>query len=142
MSPLHKDATEKLNEIKKREWFRPFACSILKEKTKEWFDMTLDESPHMMYVFDLKKEKEGILKTGLAIDNKSRIQTVDKNRNLNYYNLIKSFEKLTQVPILINTSLNLPEEVLVETMNDLKELFKTSKLKYIYFPEINKLIKK
>ena len=104
--------------------------------------MTLDESPHMMYVFDLKKEKEGILKTGLAIDNKSRIQTVDKNRNLNYYNLIKSFEKLTQVPILINTSLNLPEEVLVETMNDLKELFKTSKLKYIYFPEINKLIKK
>ena len=87
-------------------------------------------------------KKEGILKTGLAIDNKSRIQTVDKNRNLNYYNLIKSFEKLTQVPILINTSLNLPEEVLVETMNDLKELFKTSKLKYIYFPEINKLIKK
>ena len=142
MSPLHKDATEKLNEIKKREWFRPFACSILKEKTKEWFDMTLDESPHMMYVFDLKKEKESILKTGLAIDNKSRIQTVDKKRNLNYYNLIKSFEKLTQVPILINTSLNLPEEVLVETMNDLKELFKTSKLKYIYFPEINKLIKK
>jgi len=142
MSPLHKDATAKLNEIKKREWFRPFACSILKEKTKEWFDMTIDESPHMMYVFDLKKEKEGILKTGLAVDNKSRIQTVDKNRNLNYYNLIESFEKLTQVPILINTSLNLPEEVLVETMNDLKELFETSKLKYIYFPEINKLIKK
>ena len=56
--------------------------------------------------------------------------------------MLQSFEKLTQVPILINTSLNLPEEVLVETMNDLKELFETSKLKYIYFPEINKLIKK
>ena len=142
MSPLHKDATAKLNEIKKREWFRPFACSILKEKTKEWFDMTIDESPYMMYVFDLKKEKEGILKAGLAVDNKSRIQTVDKDRNLNYYNLIKSFEKLTGVPILINTSLNLPGEVLVETMNDLKELFETSELDYIYLPEINKLIKK
>ena len=142
MSPLHKNSQEKLNKIKKREWFRPFACSILKEKTKEWFDMTIDESPYMMYVFDLKKEKEGILKAGLAVDNKSRIQTVDKDRNLNYYNLIKSFEKLTGVPILINTSLNLPGEVLVETMNDLKELFETSELDYIYLPEINKLIKK
>jgi len=142
MSPLHKNSQEKLNKIKKREWFRPFACSILKEKTKEWFDMTIDESPYMMYVFDLKKEKEGILKAGLAVDNKSRIQTVDKDRNLNYYNLIKSFEKLTGVPILINTSLNLPGEVLVETMNDLKELFETSELDYIYFPEIKKLIKK
>tara|TARA_R100000149_G_C5878853_1_gene143169 strand:+ start:974 stop:2317 length:1344 start_codon:yes stop_codon:yes gene_type:complete len=142
MNPTHKNAHDKLNEIKKREWFRPFACSILEEKASEWFDMTIERSPHMMYVFDLKKEKYGILKAGLAIDKKSRIQTVAKQDNLHYYNLLKSFEKLTDIPVLLNTSLNLPGEVLVETMEDMKELFIKSKLKYIYFPEINKLIKK
>ena len=59
-----------------------------------------------------------------------------------FYNLLKTFYKLTGVPILVNTSLNLPGEVLVETMLDLKELFDNSKLNYIYLPEINKLIKK
>ena len=61
---------------------------------------------------------------------------------MNFYNLLKAFYKLTNVPILINTSLNLPGEVLVETMQDLKELFEKSKLNYIYLPEVNKLIKK
>ena len=142
MSPLHKQAHDKLNEIKKREWFRPFACSILEEKADEWFDMTIKNSPHMMYVFNLKKQKEGILKAGLAIDKKSRIQTVAKQDNLYYYNLLKSFEKLTNIPVLLNTSLNLPGEVLVETIEDMKEFFIKSNLNYIYFPEVNKLIKK
>ena len=142
MSPLHKQAHDKLNEIKKREWFRPFACSILEEKADEWFDMTIKNSPHMMYVFNLKKQKEGILKAGLAIDKKSRIQTVAKQDNLYYYDLLKSFEKLTNIPVLLNTSLNLPGEVLVETIEDMKEFFIKSNLNYIYFPEVNKLIKK
>ena len=142
MNPTHKNAHDKLNEIKKREWFRPFACSILEEKASEWFNMTVNRSPHMMYVFDLKKEKDGILKAGLAINKKCRIQTVAKKDNLHYYNLIKSFEKITDIPVLLNTSLNLPGEVLVETIENMKELFIKSKLKYIYFPEINKLIKK
>jgi len=142
MSPLHKQAHDKLNEIKKREWFRPFACSILEEKADEWFDMTIKNSPYMMYVFNLKKQKEGILKAGLAIDKKSRIQTVAKQDNLYYYDLLKSFEKLTNIPVLLNTSLNLPGEVLVETIEDMKEFFIKSNLNYIYFPEVNKLIKK
>lgn len=142
MNPTHKNAHDKLNEIKKREWFRPFACSILEEKASEWFDMTINRSPYMMYIFNLKEEKDGILKAGLAIDKKSRIQTVAKKDNLHYYDLIKSFEKITGVPVLLNTSLNLPGEVLVETIENMKELFIKSKLKYIYFPEINKLIKK
>ena len=140
MNPLHKNAHKKLNAIKKREWFRPFACSILKEKAKDWFEMNVDESPYMMYTFKLKKEN--ILKTGVSIDNTSRIQTVSKKNNLHYYNLLKAFEKTSGVPILINTSLNLPGEVLVETLYDLKVLFENSNLKYIYLPEIETLIKK
>lgn len=140
MNPIHKKAYDKINAIKKREWFRPFACSILKEHAKEWFDMPIDESPYMMYVFKIKKK--GILKTGLSKNNDSRIQTVSKKNNLHYYNLIKAFNKLTKIPIVINTSLNLPGEVLVETMHDLKDLFDKSKLNYIYLPEIGKMIKK
>ena len=140
MSPINKKAHSKLNQIKKREWFRPFACSVLKEKAKEWFDMLIDESPHMMYVFKIKKKN--ILEAGVSKNNDSRIQTVSKKNNLNFYNLIEAFYKLTGVPILVNTSLNLPGEVLVETMLDLKELFDNSKLNYIYLPEVNKLIKK
>ncbi len=141
MSPINKKANNKLNKIKKREWFRPFACSILKEKSKEWFNLLqLDESPYMMYVFKLLHNKKNILQSGIAINNTSRIQTVDKKRNIHFYNLINSFYKLTNIPILINTSLNLPGEVLVETMYDLKIMFEKSNLKYIYLPEINKLI--
>jgi predicted NodU family carbamoyl transferase len=143
MSPINPKANNKLNEIKKREWYRPFACSILHEKAKEWFDLLqLDESPYMMFVFDLLKNKENVLKSGVAVNNTSRIQTVKKTQNFYFYNLIKEFEKITNIPILINTSLNLPGEVLVETLYDMKEMFINSKLKYIYLPEINKMISK
>ncbi len=76
MSPIHKKAYDKINAIKKREWFRPFACSVLKEKAKEWFEMPIEESPYMMYVFKIKKH--GVLQTGLSKNNDSRIQTVSK----------------------------------------------------------------
>ncbi len=141
MNPSHPQAQEKLNEIKKREWYRKFACSILKEEARNWFDMKgLSESPYMMYVFNLLESKKNILKSGISKNNTSRIQTVTKSNNQNYYNLIKSFYKLTNIPLVINTSLNLPGEVLVETMYDLYNLFNNSPLKYIYLPEINKII--
>jgi len=141
ISPLNLESHEKLNDIKKREWFRPFALSIKQEESSKWFDMLgLDESPYMMFVFKLLESKRNIIKLGYAIDYTSRIQTVKKEQNLNFYNLLSAFETLTNVPILINTSLNLPGEVLVETLYDLKELFENSNLKYIYLPEINKLI--
>jgi carbamoyltransferase len=96
----------------------------------------------MMFVFKLLENKRDIIKLGFAIDYSSRIQTVKKTQNLHFYNLLCAFEEITNVPILVNTSLNLPGEVLAETLFDLKELFDNSSLKYIYLPEINKLISK
>jgi carbamoyltransferase len=143
INPHKEDSYKKLNDIKNREWYRPFACSVLKEDAKEWFDMTyIKESPYMMYTFDVLNNKKQILKNGVSKNFTSRIQTVSEGYNLHYYNLIKSFKDITNIPILINTSLNLPGEVLVETMEDLVDLFNKSNLKYIYFPEIQKLIKK
>jgi predicted NodU family carbamoyl transferase len=143
ISPLNLESHNKLNEIKKREWFRPFALSIKQEDSNKWFDMSgLEESPYMMFVFKLLENKRDIIKLGFAIDYSSRIQTVKKTQNLHFYNLLCAFEEITNVPILVNTSLNLPGEVLAETLFDLKELFDNSSLKYIYLPEINKLISK
>jgi carbamoyltransferase len=143
ISPLNLKSFEKLNAIKKREWFRPFALSIKQEESNNWFDMLgLEESPYMMFVFKLLENKRNIIKLGYAIDYSSRIQTVKKEQNLHFYNLLSAFENLTNVPMLVNTSLNLPGEVLVETLYDLKELFENSNLKYIYLPEIGKLISK
>tara|TARA_R100001460_G_scaffold5970_2_gene16044 strand:- start:3147 stop:4508 length:1362 start_codon:yes stop_codon:yes gene_type:complete len=139
MNPMDKKANYKLNKIKKREWFRPFACSILEEQSTDWFDIS-DNSPHMMYVYEIKNDKK--LEAGISIDNKSRLQTVSDKDNPLYHELIKSFYKITKVPLLINTSLNLPGEVLVETLYDLKKLFEQSSLNFIYFPEIKKLVKK
>jgi predicted NodU family carbamoyl transferase len=141
ISPINSKSFEKLNSIKKREWFRPFALSVKQEESHKWFDMLgLEESPYMMFVFKLLENKRSIIKLGYAIDYSSRIQTVKKEQNLHFYNLLSAFENLTNVPMLVNTSLNLPGEVLVETLYDLKELFENSNLKYIYLPEINKLI--
>jgi predicted NodU family carbamoyl transferase len=143
ISPLNLESHNKLNDIKKREWFRPFALSIKQEESHKWFDMLgLEESPYMMFVFKLLENKRNIIKLGYAIDYSSRIQTVKKEQNIHFYNLLCAFENITNVPILVNTSLNLPGEVLVETLYDLKELFENSNLKYVYLPEIGKLISK
>ena len=139
MSPLNKNCFKKLNEIKKREWFRPFALSILDEKGKEWFEDYFT-SKYMKYVFKLKLHYRKKIYGGYAIDFTSRIQSVTNQSNLLYYNLLKKFNELTNCPCLINTSLNLPGNVLVETIDDLIYLLKKSKLKYVYLPEINKLI--
>ena len=142
MNPLDKNANEKLNTIKKREWFRPFACSVLEEDSDDWFHMFMHKSPHMMYIFKLRQDKYNILQSGIADDNTSRIQTVSRSDNPNYYNLLSAFKKKTGVPIIVNTSLNLPGEVLVETLQDLYMLFKESNLNYIYFPEIETMVEK
>ena len=139
MNPSDEKANYKLNKIKKREWFRPFACSILEEQKADWFDIT-DSSPHMMYVYKINNDKK--LEAGISIDNKSRLQTVSNKDNPLYHELIESFYKITKVPLLINTSLNLPGEVLVETIFDLKKLFEQSSLNFIYFQKIKKLVKK
>jgi carbamoyltransferase len=132
------EAFNKINEIKKRAWFRPFACSILEEDAKEWFNC--GSSKHMMFVYKVNEKYKNTIKSVLSVDNFSRIQTVEKKDNYHYYNLINQFKKMFKIPLLLNTSLNLPNHPLVETLEDLKFLFENTSLKYIYLPEIKKLI--
>ena len=140
--PTDPDGKDFVNTVKGREWFRPFAASVLKEHAKEWFDMKgLKEAPYMMYALELSDEHIGEIPAVTHVDGTCRIQTVSKLDNPPYYALIKEFYKLTGVPLLFNTSFNLGGEPLVETIDDAIYTLRKSKLGYLYMPELGKLIK-
>jgi len=118
--PRRNDAKEILNlKIKRRESFRPFAPSILKEKVSEWFE--LDEPvPFMEKVFPIKPEKHNLIPAVTHVDGTGRLQTVTKDVSPRYYALIAEFERQTGVPILLNTSFNENEPIVnapIEAIN-------------------------
>lgn len=115
--PRRTDAKEMINlKIKRRESFRPFAPSILKEYVSEYFDTT-DESPFMEKVFPIKKEKQALIPAVTHVDGTGRLQTVDVLLSPRYYNLIDAFRKKTGIPILLNTSFN-ENEPIVNTASE------------------------
>ena len=141
--PTDPNGKDFVNKIKKREWFRPFAGTVLLEKANEYFDMAgLKESPFMMYAMDVWPNKQKIIPAITHVDGTCRIQTVTEEQNLHYYKLIQEFEKITGVPILFNTSFNLAGDPLVETIEDALETILKSDLKYLYLPELEILLEK
>jgi carbamoyltransferase len=109
--PRRMDAKDLLNaKIKRRESFRPFAPSILKEYVSEYFELS-DDVPFMEKVFPIKKEKHGIIPAVTHVDGTGRLQSVDKKISPRYYNLIEAFRQKTGVPILLNTSFNENEPI-------------------------------
>ena len=141
--PTDPNGKDFVNKVKKREWFRPFAGTVLLEKANEWFDMAgLEESPFMMYAMDVWPDKQEQIKAITHVDGTCRIQTVTEEQNPHYYKLIQEFEKITGVPILFNTSFNLAGDPLVETIEDALETILKSELKYLYLPELEMLLEK
>ena len=139
--PTIKDGKDIVNGVKKREFFRPFACSILKEKVHDWFDLAgREESPHMMYAVDALPGVAEKIPSVIHVDNTCRIQTVTQEQNEHYYNLISAFEKLSDTPILFNTSFNLGGDPLVEEIEDAIDTLKKSDIDWMYMPEIQKLV--
>jgi carbamoyltransferase len=109
--PRNPKAKDLLNaKIKRRESFRPFAPSILKEYAGDYFTKN-DEVPFMEKVFPIKPEKRAEIPAVTHIDGTGRLQTVDKNISPMFYGLIDSFRKKTGVPILLNTSFNENEPI-------------------------------
>jgi len=141
--PTVKDGKDLVNKVKKREWFRPFAGSCLAESVHDWFDMAgLKESPFMMYAVDVLEDKKDIIPSITHVDGTCRIQTVTREQNPHYYELISEFNKIKNVPILFNTSFNLGGDPLVETMDDALATLRKSDIKYLWLPEIKKLVTK
>jgi carbamoyltransferase len=141
--PRRTDGKDFVNEVKKREWFRPFAGSVMEEHATEWFEMeTLKSSPFMMYAIDVKSDKVDSIPAVSHVDNTCRIQTVSKEQNEHYYNLISAFNDKTGVPLVMNTSFNLAGDPLVESIFDAITTIFNSNINYLYLPEIGKLITK
>ena len=124
-------------KVKFRESFRPFAPSVLREDLSDWFELNCD-SPYMLLVSDIKKNLQipmnendqklfGINKLNVKrssipaithVDYSARVQTVHKETNPRYYNLIKKFKEITNCPVLVNTSFNVRGEPIVCTVED------------------------
>ena len=144
-------------KVKFREGFRPFAPSILKEKTNEWFELNID-SPYMLLVTKIKESKlvphddrnvAGLNKLNIKrsvvpaithVNSTARVQTIEKNQNELYYKLIKKFNEITGCPILINTSFNIKDEPIVCSPEDAFGCFLISDIDYLVMG--NYLLKK
>lgn len=132
-----------VNRVKGREWFRPFAGSVMQEYAHEWFEMrSLKSSPFMMYAVNVLPTKIDQIPAVTHVDGTCRIQTVSDKQNPHYYNLIKSFYHKTNVPILFNTSFNLAGDPLVETIKDAIDTVERSDIPYLYIPEKRYLLHK
>lgn len=119
------------SEIKKREWYRPFAPSALEEKVSEVFN--LDEfSPYMLVTTEVKPEWRGKIPAVTHIDNTSRYQSVRKDWNYPYYSLINEFYNITGIPLVLNTSFNGPSEPIVESPTDAVNTMLREGLKAIF----------
>jgi len=134
--PRHSDAKQIVNNIKKREWYRPFAGVVLDTEFKKYFE-TLDikDSPYMTINFDVlpKVKIPGVV----HIDNTCRVQTVSHGF---LHKLLKQFYINTKCPVLLNTSFNLAGEPLVQTKKDALLTLENSSLDAIYFVEEEKMV--
>jgi carbamoyltransferase len=141
--PRDPNGKDFVNTVKNREWFRPFAGSILEEDANDWFDMRgLDSSPFMMYAVNVLESRKHLIPSILHVDDTCRIQTVNQLENINYYNLIKCFKEITGIPILFNTSFNLAGDCIVETIDQAIDTIKRSNINYLYLPEFSILVHK
>ena len=139
--PRDPDGKDHVNTIKRREYFRPFAGSILKEHVHEWFDLRgMDETPFMMYAVRCQEGIKEKIPAIIHVDDTCRIQTVEEDVNPHYYNLIKKFYEKTECPIIFNTSFNLGGEPLVETLDDALRTLANSLIEYLYLPEYGLMI--
>jgi len=109
--PRRSDAKDILNsKIKRRESFRPFAPSILKEYVADYFELS-EEVPFMEKVYPIKKDKRALIPAVTHVDGSGRLQTVDKEISPRYHGLINAFYNRTGIPILLNTSFNENEPI-------------------------------
>ena len=136
--PTDPNGKDHVNLVKRREYFRPFAGTILAEHAEEWFDMRgMKDSPHMMYAMNCQEGVAEKIPSIIHVDGTCRIQTVTREQNEVYYDLINDFYKHTGVPIIFNTSFNLGGEPLVETLDDAFRTLANSDIEYLYLPEYN-----
>jgi len=131
-NPMKHHNRNRINSvIKGREWFRPLAATCLYEKVNEFFDNATN-SFYMEKVFQVKREKMLFIPAVVHVDNSCRIQTLKKEFNESFYNLIQEFEKLSGVPLILNTSLNSANEPIICYPEQSIKMFYTSAMDIMF----------
>jgi len=140
--PNLKDSKNIINRIKKREWYRPFAASVLKEDAPKYFDMmNIEDSPYMTVSFNCLKITKELFPGIVHVDDSCRVQTVDKD-NPYLYDLLKEVKKLTGHGIVLNTSFNFAGSPLIDSLSEAIDFMLRSELDYIWTPKNNTIIYK
>ena len=130
-----------INEkVKHRQWFRPFAPSILEDKVSEWFT-EYQESPYMQFVLNFKEDKKSLVPAVVHFDGTARLQTVRKEDSQWYYNFLQKWEEVSGVPIILNTSFN-EREPICEDVRHAVNCFLGTEIDYLYFPEYGLIAKR
>jgi carbamoyltransferase len=138
LDPRREDGKDVVNAaIKFREAFRPFAPAILLERTHDWFECAPDTKvPYMERVFMFRPDKRALVPAVVHADGSGRLQTVDRDSSPRYHALIAEFERLTGVPIVLNTSFNLNGEPIVCSPEDALRTFYTCALEVLYLGNV------
>ena len=126
--PRDSDIKDRVNKIKQRELFRPFAPVVMEEYASEWFEMDYT-SPYMQYT--PRCLKPDLIPSVVHVDGTSRVQTVNEKQHPGLYALLKKFYEKTGVPILLNTSLNIKGQPLLNDEEDIRQWEKTYNTKII-----------
>lgn len=125
-SPLHADMQARLNELKDREDFRPVAPVVPEDDLGEWFSPAAangGSAPFMLFVYDVPPDKAQRIPAVCHADRTARVQTVRRDSNPRYHDLLKAFGRATGVPVLVNTSFNVRGEPIVNTPRDALNAF-------------------
>ncbi len=123
-NPCNPRIKDILNEkVKHREPFRPYAPAVLEERMHEFFKLK-NTSPFMLLAAEVKREKKNLIPGVTHVDGTARVQSVNKKQNFLFWELIKSFEDITGIPMVLNTSFNLHGEPIVCSLHDAIECFK------------------
>jgi carbamoyltransferase len=126
--PRRPDIKDRLNaRVKHREMYRPYAPSVLAEKAGEFFDLH-GEAPFMVQVVNVLEDKKRLVPAITHVDGTARVQTVRREDNPVFYDLIVAFERITKVPLVLNTSFNVAGEPIVETPEDALKCFQSTDL--------------
>lgn len=139
--PRNKNMKQIINDkVKHRQWYRPFAPSILREDVSNWFVKDLD-SPYMSFVIQFKDDVKELVPAVVHLDGTGRLQTVTEKSNPWYYQFIKKIKDKTNIPMVLNTSFN-DREPIVETPEHAINCFLGTNIDYLYFCQYNILISK
>jgi carbamoyltransferase len=140
-SPKNPNMKDMINKkVKHRQWYRPFAPSVLEEFASEWFDGFFP-SPYMSFVFNFKEDKLGQAPAVEHFNGTARIQSVSREYNNKYYDLIYDFYKKTGIPMVLNTSFNDREPICEKPIHAI-ECFLRTEIDYLYFADFGILVAK